>query len=102
MADSQFWRAYALACMNVLNNPPLGQDQVIFIASTGERAVAAGKTVPYQITNAGIYNIGDALQNFNNAYFSTGGNDKYSQRLLRYVLQCKRLRICMTDQSAAI
>ena len=87
MADAQFWKAYAKACMDILNNPTLGQDQVVYIASTGERGIAAGKTIPYQITNEGIFSAADALQNFTDAYFSTSGNDKYSQRLLRYALK---------------
>lgn len=82
--SEQFWQAYAKACLDIVNSPPLGSDQAIFIASTGDRAIAAGKDIPFQITNDGIFKNGDALQTFSDAYFSSSADNSYVQRLSKY------------------
>ena len=78
--DEDLWKAYTKALQTKFFSNLDSKNEIFYAAPIGMMGIPAGANIPQEITNKGVYDIGDALMQSDAPVFDAGSK-KYSQRL---------------------
>lgn len=78
--DEDLWKAYAKALQTKFFSNLDTKNEIFYAAPIGVMGIPAGDNILQEITNKGVYEIGDVVMQLDAPVFASGGN-KYSQRL---------------------
>nr|RBQ96935.1 hypothetical protein FVER53263_10933 [Fusarium verticillioides] len=87
--DEDLWKAYTKALQTKFFSNLDSKNEIFYAAPVGMMGIPAGANISQQVTNKGVYDIGDAVMPLDAPVFDTGGK-KYSHRL-REVLEAVKL-----------
>ncbi|KAJ4123177.1 hypothetical protein NW768_009705 [Fusarium equiseti] len=83
-ADADLWLAYGVKLKDALDEAPsLGSDSRFYIAPLSAAGIAAGKKIPNEIKDNGVFNVGDALLDLDQPVFLPT-SQSYFQRCQSY------------------
>jgi len=85
--DADLWKAYNTGLRKHIfsGNKLDPKTQAFFTAPVGTMGIAAGANIPKEITNFGIFNVGDTLLDINSPVFTPGNGGSYIDRQSRYL-----------------
>ncbi|SCV49680.1 uncharacterized protein FFB14_11036 [Fusarium fujikuroi] len=78
--DEDLWKAYAKALQTKFFSNLDTKNEIFYAAPIGVMGIPAGDNILQEITNKGVYDIGDVVMQLDAPVFASGDN-KYSQRL---------------------
>ncbi|KAF5549308.1 hypothetical protein FMEXI_4295 [Fusarium mexicanum] len=78
--DEDLWKAYAKALQARFFTNLDTKNEIFYAAPIGMMGIPGGNNIPQEITNKGVYDIGDVLLQLDRPVFAAG-SQKYSQRL---------------------
>ncbi|KAF5661258.1 hypothetical protein FCIRC_11900 [Fusarium circinatum] len=78
--DEDLWKAYAKALQTKFFSNLDTKNEIFYAAPIGVMGIPVGGNIPQEITNKGVYDIGDAVMQLDAPVFASG-DKKYSQRL---------------------
>ncbi|KAF5596838.1 hypothetical protein FPANT_4240 [Fusarium pseudoanthophilum] len=87
--DEDLWKAYTKALQTKFFSNLDSKNEIFYAAPIGMMGIPAGANISQEITNKGVYDIGDAVMQLDAPVFDAGSK-KYSQRL-QEVLGAARL-----------
>lgn len=83
-ADADMWKSYIAAIKGWCGGTDQGFDKdkrVIFVASTQQRGIAAGRGVPLAVTNYETYQVGDSLLKGDSVWYNPATSASYAMEL---------------------